>query len=48
VASADAPPRGKLLFAGHLAPKGALEVGRRLAGAIEKDKKLARANDVSN
>ncbi len=34
--------------AGHLTPKGALEVGRRLAGAIEKDKKLARANDVSN
>jgi peptidoglycan/LPS O-acetylase OafA/YrhL len=33
---------------GHLTPKGALEVGRRLAGVIEKDKKLARANDVSN
>ena len=34
--------------AGHLTAKGAIEVGRRLAAAIGKSKKLARADDVSN
>ena len=34
--------------AGHLTDKGAAEVGRRLSAAIGKNKKLARANDVSN
>ena len=44
-AEADVPMQ---FDGGHLTRKGALVVGRRLAGAIEKDKKLARANDVSN
>jgi len=34
--------------AGRSTDKGAIEVERRLAGAIGKNKKLARANDVSN
>jgi lysophospholipase L1-like esterase len=34
--------------AGHLTAKGAVEVGRRLAGSIGKNKKIARADDVSN
>jgi hypothetical protein len=34
--------------AGRSTDEGALEVDRRLAAPIEKNKKLARANDVSN
>ena len=44
-AEADVPMQ---FDAGHLTARGAIEVGRRLAGAIGKNKKLARANDVSN
>jgi hypothetical protein len=44
-AEADVPMQ---FDAGHLTAKGAVEVGRRLAGAIGKNKKIARANDVSN
>lgn len=44
-AEADVPMQ---FDAGHLTARGAIELGRRLAGAIGKNKKLARVNDVSN
>ena len=39
---------GPWALTGHLTDKGVAAMARRLSAAMGKNKKLARANDVSN